>query len=106
MVAELALACSLSLSVVLRWVHWWHSQDVGIADVPESLVFCKLNGDYDMSDIDGARLAALVGAWQSGGISHGALIYQLGRGEGLPPGRRFGGERAAIRANPPPGGGK
>ena len=102
MIADLAKSVSRSLSIVLRWAHWWHSTDERVFDVSSDAVLIELNSDYETSNMTGAELTALVGAWQAGAISHDTLLYKLEQGECLPPGRTIEKEIALIKANPAP----
>jgi hypothetical protein len=56
----------------------------------------KMNTDFVDSRLSASDLTALVSTWQSGGISHDTLLYNLKRGEILEPGTDIEAERNKI----------
>ena len=45
----------------------------------------RLNTDFADSVIGSQEMVSLMGLWQSGAISHESLLYNMKRGEILPP---------------------
>jgi hypothetical protein len=60
-----------------------------------------LNRDFFPMPMDATTLAALVAAWQSGGISKEVLFENLQAGEIIAPDRKFETEEAKISNGPP-----
>jgi hypothetical protein len=100
-IAHLALACSASLTHVLRWVYWWNST----IDTPHRAtaqeVLVELNTDFDTAQMTAEEIQALVRSWQAGAISRDTLLYRLRQGEILPPGRTPEEELALVQKQPP-----
>lgn len=76
---------SHGLTLALRWAQWWASS-VESPEAVGDLVLAKLNTDFIEAGIDPQTLMAIVGAWQAGLIDHPTALWNLHRGEMLPPG--------------------
>jgi hypothetical protein len=48
-------------------------------------VTVTLNTDFSDTALDPQEMTALMGLWQSGAISHESLLWNMKRGEVLPP---------------------
>jgi hypothetical protein len=101
-VAGISLAVSKSLCAAMRWVCWWHGNEVHPDMIAADHCFFELNRDFDVVRLSGKEIQALVLAWQAGAISHETMLHQFERGSVLPPGRSADEERALISQNPPP----
>ncbi len=64
-------------------------------------VTVKLNSDFVDSTLNAQDLKEIVMSWQTGAVSHDTLLYNLQRGELLPPGITVEDERALIAAEAP-----
>ena len=109
----MAVSVSDSLTQAVRWAVWWQGReevtDAGSpgrsgAAVGAVAAFVSLNLDFNATAMAAAELTAMVGAWQSGAISHDTLLDALRRGELLPDGRTNVAEREllALRLVVPP----
>lgn len=56
----------------------------------------KINTDFSDVGLNNQDLTALMGAWQSGGISHDTFLWNLKRGELLPEDRSIDDEKSLI----------
>ena len=74
---------SRGIEDVLRWVAWWQG---AVPDPAESdLVSFQLNNDFVDTKLGPQEITALLGALQQGAISIKTWLYNLQRGEILPP---------------------
>lgn len=99
---NLAQSVSASLTQVLRWAHWWHSQEASPEDVGDDQVLVQLNTDFSTKGLTAGEIQAVVAAWQSGAISRDTLLHNFRTGEILPPDRTNEQELELIRKEPPP----
>lgn len=60
-----------------------------------------LNKDFVELTMTGPELTALIGAWQSGGISRETMFWNLQQGEMIQPGRTFEQEKDSIEQDTP-----
>ncbi len=89
LLASLATAVSLALERALGITREWG----GYGREPVSI---RLNTDYLAQPLDAAGLSALVKSLQAGAMSWETFVYNLARGELLPPGRTAARERELI----------
>ena len=94
--SALANTASAALTQALRWRAWWLNWDP--ADIEK--IRCELNTDFISSRMQPAELIALMQARQSGAISEETFLYNLSRGELLPPGVTPEEEAERIDLNP------
>ena len=59
-----------------------------------------LNTDFVDTKIDSTDMTSLMGAWQSGGISHETFLWNMKRGEILPPDTSIEDEKSLIDVDP------
>ena len=100
--ANLATSVSESITMVLRWVHWWNSNEESPDQVTDQQVLFELNTDYNTKGMDALELAAVVKSWQSGAISQDTMLELLRKGEVLPDGRSNEEEQRLLKQAPPP----
>lgn len=81
--ANIVKTASRGLTDVLQWVVWW--KGAAIEPVADD-VSCELNTDFLNERISAQELTALFGVLQGGAISLETWLYNLERGEMLPPG--------------------
>ena len=91
LLASLATAVSLALERALEITRDWGGYGQGEVGV-------QLNTDYLAQPLDAAGLSALVKSLQAGALSWESFVYNLARGELLPPGRTAARERELIAA--------
>lgn len=85
---------SRGIEDVLRWRAWWQG---AIPNPNESdRISFRLNNDFIDTTIGHRELTALFKTLQGGGISLDTWLYNLQRGEILPPGRLLDDERDMI----------
>lgn len=92
---SIAIAVSAALSKALNFMAKWE----GSGD--KSVVEIKLNTDFIQTTMEPSLIAELMKLWQAGGVSHDTLLFNLKRGELLPPGRTEEEERQLISAEEP-----
>jgi hypothetical protein len=90
------IACTQSLSRVLRLVAWWS----GIGDAePEDLteeVFMELNTDFISQKLDAPTLTALWAGYLQNAISYEVLFWNLQQGDIIPSDRKIEDEEKAL----------
>ena len=77
-----------ALNTMSEWAGW-------------GAVSVKLNNDFVDSTLNPQDLKELLAAWQTGGISQNTFLYQMQRGEMLPPEVSIEDEKALIAAEGP-----
>ena len=85
--SSIAASVSESLTQVLRWAYWWNSTEEVPDSVTDSQVLIELNTDFSTQGMTAQELAAVVKAWQAGGLSLDSMQELFRRGEILPEGR-------------------
>ena len=91
----LAGTCSQALAQALRWVAWWSGNQA------DDAVQYRLNTDFVSTLLSPQELTALIAARQSGEMSQETFLYNLKRGEMLPPDRTIEDERDLIETEEP-----
>lgn len=105
--ATIANSVSRSLTDSMRIAFWWMSNAKTVLEFED--VKIELNTDYTLDRLDPASLSALVNTWIRGGISKETMLWNLQRGEILPPGQTIDKELEQIAEDTaefgtPPGG--
>lgn len=95
---SLANLASSGLSQIIRWHHWWNGDTENVED--ERYLYW-LNTDFSTARLDPQEMQALIGLWQSGGISKQTLFWNLYQGEVVPAERTFEEEELLIEQQPP-----
>lgn len=83
--ASIALSLTSSLSQALQIAVWWFGSEVKPSDVEDTKI--EINMDFSVERMAPDELVALIGAWQKLAISRDTLLYNLKKGEILPPKR-------------------
>jgi len=96
--ASVVKMASSGLARALRWVAWWEGMD-------DTSIEVELNQDFYDVRMAPQELTALIQARQAGEISYETFIYNLERGEMLPPDTDADTERARLDAEGPSLGG-
>lgn len=89
--ATMANTVSMGLTENIRWAALW----MGVRHGEDDLA-CKLNTDFYDAEMGPAEVQALVAAWQQGAMSKRSLVWNIHRGELLPPGTTVDDELDAI----------
>ena len=87
-----AKTISSGITKVLKLVAWWSK----ISDAEIDKIEYQLNNDYSSAKLSPQELAALMQAWQGGGISQDTFLYNLKTGEMLPADRTIEEEKDMI----------
>lgn len=75
--ASIANTVSNGITENLRWAAAWHGTNGDI--------HCKLNTDFFDVEIEPSQISAIIQAWQAGIMSRRTAVWNLHRGEMLPP---------------------
>jgi hypothetical protein len=101
-VTNIAKSVSASLTLVVKWVVWWHqTADKKLSDISDEVIVA-LNLDFSALQLEAAEILALVKAWQARAISRSTLDHVLQRGEIIPASRQPGDEAELIETETPP----
>ncbi len=90
-----ARSVSQGLTLSLRKFLWW----AGASDAEVAEANIKLNDDYLAAKISPAEMKELVLGQQAGLVSKDTFVYNMKKGEILPPGRTIEEEQALIDAD-------
>lgn len=96
--ATIANTTSRALTLNLRWAVEWMGGNPADVSV-------QLNTDFFDASMDPTQITALLSAVQGGYISHDTFLFNLQRGEVLPPGRTIEEEKDLISEEMPTLGG-
>ena len=91
--ADIAATVSQAMTQVLRLLADWS----GISGD----VSCEVSTDYVVTRMTAQELTALMGLWQSGGISRATLFWNLQQGELVRPGKELDEELDEIESDAP-----
>ncbi len=83
---------SEGLSQALQWLVWWSGAEEAVSENVE----IELNRDFVNAQIDPSYMTALMKAQQGGLISMETFLFNMKRGEVMPPGRTIEEEQEAI----------
>ena len=97
---NISLSLSASLTQVLRWVHWWHSQERLPDGIGPDCVLATLNTDFSITGMTAVEINAVVAAWQAGAISQETMLDLFRAGEVIAPGRTNAEEMALLAKRP------
>ena len=101
-VTNIAKSLSASLTLVVKWVVWWHqTADKKLSDIGDDVIV-SLNLDFSALQLEAPEIIALVKAWQARAISRDTLDHVLQRGEIIPASRQPGDEAELIQTETPP----
>lgn len=99
--ANLSDNVSKTMGRALKIAVWWH----GFAETPAAIdnetASIQVNRDFIESKMASADLAAIVTAWIQGAVSHNTVLYNLRKGEVIPPGVSDEDEQALIAEQAP-----
>lgn len=99
---DVAGACSVSLSKVLKLASWWLGQAAHPEDIDDKEISIELNTEFAPTKLAAPEIIALVKAWQAGGMSKETLVENFQQGGLLVGTRTVEEEIAMIDAAPPP----
>src|SRR5678815_548891 len=99
LLASIVSQTELEMTKALRIMAWWG----GLTnDLEEKDIVCTMNKDFVESRMLGQDLTAFVAAWQAHGISQQTLLYNIKRGDLLPPDKTVEDEIELILNEEPP----
>lgn len=92
--AAIGRSVGLGIERALRKAVWW----AGGSDADVEKTAFSLNDDFVAAHMDPRELESLMKAWQGGGMSLDTFLWNLKRGEVLPPDRTVDDEKELIEA--------
>lgn len=104
---DMAIACSQTLSRVVRLVAWWDDVSVKSPDDLMDEFYTEINTEFAQPPIDAPKLTALLQAYQTSAISYQEFFRNLQKGGVISPEKKMEDELKDIEDNPaglpPPG---
>ena len=99
LLASIVSQTELEMTKALRIMAWWG----GLTnDLEDKDIVCTMNKDFIEARMVGQDLTAFVAAWQAHGISQQTLLYNVKRGDLLPPDQTVEDEIELILNEEPP----